>query len=326
VAICLTAAPALHFPARALGLPQWVKPLSRPSRSEIMFVTVNGARLYFVVDGEGLTPEGAAMRQKPTVVMVHGGPGGDHSVAKPFFSQLTDLAQVVYYDYRGNGRSALCDQSTWTLDHWAEDLKGLCDALGIENPIVIGTSFGGFVTLAYAAKYPDHASGLVLISTAARLEFPLVYEAFRRLGGDEISDIARAYWQHPTDEGRALYRARCVPFYAFDQTASSDWLSRVLWRNETALWFNGPNNEHGRFDYRAELSDIRCPTLVMVGTQDPISPPEFSDTIAAGLDPARMTYLKFAACGHGVVGDRPQEALAALRRFITSTDAARAGL
>jgi len=281
-----------------------------------MYVTVNGTRLFFDVDGESLTPDGAVMRQKPTVIMVHGGPGGDHSVAKPFFSGLTDIAQVVYYDHRGNGRSDLSDRSHWTLAQWGDDLKALCDALGIEKPIVIGTSFGGFVTLSYATRHPGHAAGLVLISTAAHVDFTKVYAAFERLGGPEARDVARAYWENPTDEGRAQYRARCVPLYAQSQTASSDWVSRVLWRNETALWFNGPGNEHGRMDFRAALGGITCPTLVMVGEDDPITPPDFSDDLAAGLASDPLSHLKFPDCGHGVVGDKPVESLAALRAFI----------
>jgi pimeloyl-ACP methyl ester carboxylesterase len=283
-----------------------------------MFVTVNGARLFFDVDGESLTTDGKAMRQKPTVIMVHGGPGGDHSVSKPYFSQLTDIAQVIYYDQRGNGRSTLCDQTTWNLAQWGDDLKGLCDALGIEKPIIVGTSFGGFVTLAYTTRHIGHAAGLVLISTAAKMDFKAVYRAFERLGGRELRDIAQAYWENPTAEGRALYRERCVPLYNADRTASADWLSRVVWRNETALWFNGPRNEHGRFDFRDDLPKITCPVLLMVGEDDPITPPEFSDAIAAGLPADQLTYLKFPACGHGVIADKPTEALAALRRFIES--------
>lgn len=61
-----------------------------------MYETVNGARLYFDVDVEGLPTEGSMMRQKPTVVLVHGGPGADHPVYKSFFSGITDIAQVVY--------------------------------------------------------------------------------------------------------------------------------------------------------------------------------------------------------------------------------------
>ena len=71
-----------------------------------MQVDVNGTRLWFDVDGPVLVPDGSEMRQRPTVVLVHGGPGGyDHSYFKPDFGRLAEHAQVVYLDLRGHGRS-----------------------------------------------------------------------------------------------------------------------------------------------------------------------------------------------------------------------------
>ncbi len=285
-----------------------------------MYTTVNGTRIYFDVDGEGLAPDGKTMRQKPTVVMVHGGPGADHSVSKPYFSELTDVAQVVYYDHRGNGRSGGDDPSAWNLAQWGDDLRGLCDALGIEKPIVIGASFGGFVSLAYATRHADHPAGLVLISTAAKVEFDEIYKAFDRIGGSEVAKIARDYWDNPTDEGRALYRDRCVPFYQCSSPPSSDWLSRILWRNETALHFNGPKGEHGKMDFLDDLCRIECPVLLMAGEEDPITPPVFADGIAAHLRKDLLTYCRFADCGHGVIGDKPLEAMKAIRTFLARVD------
>lgn len=283
-----------------------------------MLLQVNGVKVFVDVDGEGLTPDETSMRKKPTVVMVHGGPGADHSVSKPFFSQLTDIAQVIYYDHRGNGRSDLGRKEDWNLTQWGDDLKGLCEVLGIEKPIVVGTSFGGFVALSYATRYPEHAGGLALLSTAAKVEFSAIFDAFKTRGGQEISDIAKAYWTRPTDEGRELYKARCLPFYNYRNLGPPAWLSRVMWRNETALWFNGPSNEHGQFDFRADLGRIECPVLVMVGEQDPITPPAFSDAIVEQLRPKQVRYIKFGECGHGVVGDKPADSLRELRGFIES--------
>lgn len=282
-----------------------------------MYVKVNGVKLYFDVDGEGMTPDGKTMRDKPTVIMVHGGPGADHTIAKPYFSQLTDIAQVIYYDHRGNGRSDLSTSEHWTLAQWGDDLKGLCDALGIEKPIVIGTSFGGFVSLSYATRHPEHVGGLVLISTAAKMQFDAVYDAFERLGGADIRAAAEAYWGNPTDESRAKYRDLCVPYYQFTPSdAPPDWLFRVRSTNDTALWFNGPQNEHGRMDFVPDLKTIPCPALVMVGEEDPITPPVHSDVIAEQWQQDLLTYVKYEKCGHGIVGDRPEEALEAMRAFI----------
>ena len=70
-----------------------------------MHVLVNGVRLFFDVEGARLVPDGPTLREKPTLILLHGGPGMDHSGYKPRFSQLADIAQVVFLDHRGNGRS-----------------------------------------------------------------------------------------------------------------------------------------------------------------------------------------------------------------------------
>ena len=110
-----------------------------------MRVMVNGVRLLFDVAGEKLVPDGVRMRERPTVLLLHGGPGFDHSMFKPAFAPLAEIAQLIYLDHRGNGRSEHGDPERWTLDQWGDDVRAFCDALGIENPIVFGYSFGGFV-------------------------------------------------------------------------------------------------------------------------------------------------------------------------------------
>jgi pimeloyl-ACP methyl ester carboxylesterase len=71
-----------------------------------MFVHVNGAKIYFDVESAGLVPDGPRMRTKPTLLLLHGGPGFDHTLYKPAFSALADIAQIIYLDHRGNGRSS----------------------------------------------------------------------------------------------------------------------------------------------------------------------------------------------------------------------------
>ena len=107
------------------------------------------------------------MRDRPTVVLVHGGPGGyDHSYFKPDFGRLTTVAQVVYLDLRDHGRSARHDPA-WTFEACADDVRAFCDAVGIARPIVLGHSMGGFIAMLYGARHPGHAGGLVLQSTWA---------------------------------------------------------------------------------------------------------------------------------------------------------------
>lgn len=282
-----------------------------------MHVTVNGVRLYVDIEGAGLVPDGPRMREKPTLVLLHGGPGFDHSMYKPAFSALSDIAQIVYYDHRGCGRSEDGPTERWTLDQWGDDVRALCNTLGIENPIVLGTSFGGFVAQAYATRHPGHAAKLILISTAAKFDFQQVYAAFERLGGAEAEKAARGYWSAPSDTTRAVYSKVCVPLYsARRQAGDQSWLARAITRNETGVHFTGPGNEHSRFDFREALGSITCPVLVMAGDKDPIAPIAFSEQIAASLPPDHLRFQRFPDCGHFITEDDPDGAIRTIRDFI----------
>ena len=279
-----------------------------------MHVTVNGARLYFDVEGPGLVPNGKTMRQRPTLLLLHGGPGFDHSAFKPAFSTLTDVAQIIYLDHRGNGRSGYGDPSTWNLAQWGDDVRGFCDALGIEKPIVYGVSFGGFVAQSYATRHPGHPGKLVLVSTAARPDWPAVFDAFERIGGTGARRLAEAYWLKPTPEGRVAYRELCHPLYTTRPAPDPDANARAIVHDPVNLHF--ASGEFARMDFRATLARVTCPTLVMAGDSDPITPLAFSETMVASLPPLLVQFERFTDCGHGVVRDAPERHFAALRAFI----------
>ena len=103
-----------------------------------MFVTVNGVRLFFDVLNPKLELVDGELFEKPVLVCLHGGPGGDHQSMRPFFDRFASCAQLVYLDQRGGGRSELGERAGWTLDQWGDDVAAFCDALGIDRPIVLG--------------------------------------------------------------------------------------------------------------------------------------------------------------------------------------------
>src|ERR1700722_20225757 len=105
-----------------------------------MRITVGDYRLFFDIDGAKLRPDGPRMREGPTVVLLHGGPGFDHSAISPVLALLSEVAQLVYLDHRSQGRSDRTAPDRWTLQHWADDVKAFCDALEIDRPIVMGHS------------------------------------------------------------------------------------------------------------------------------------------------------------------------------------------
>jgi pimeloyl-ACP methyl ester carboxylesterase len=281
-----------------------------------MRITVNGTSLYFDVEGMGLVPDGPTMRAKPTLILLHGGPGFDHSMFKPAFSVLADVAQIIFLDHRANGRSVNTDPDTWTLAQWGDDVKGFCDALGIERPIVCGLSFGGYVAQSYATRHPDHPGKLILASTAAKRDLAQVLAAFERIGGSAARDVAERFWTNPTPETRATYLRVCHPLYRAKPADTSAAAARVIVNNDIVMHFNGPAGDLDTMDFRLALAKIRCPTLVMAGDRDPITPIAFSEEIVASLPAHLVRFERFANCGHIVHGDDPERAFAVIREFI----------
>ena len=102
-----------------------------------MQVEVNGRRLWFDVDGSALVPDGPSMRKRPTVVLLQGGLGSfDHSYFKPDFARLAQVAQVVYLDLPGQGRSEWGDPASWSFELCGDAVRDFCDALGIPGSLL----------------------------------------------------------------------------------------------------------------------------------------------------------------------------------------------
>lgn len=286
-----------------------------------MHVLVNGVRLFFDVEGGSLVPDGPAMRQKPTLLLLHGGPGFDHSIYKPAFSALSDVAQVVFLDHRGNGRSDPGPREHWTLAQWADDVFAFCEALGIARPIVYGASFGGTVAVAYATRHPAHPAKLILVSTEAAADTHLDRRValFERFGGPEVGALARRRFVesrgHTDAASVEAWLRLAFPLYT-RTPRNPDAARRAILRPDVTQWFTRPGGEGHTFDFFRELSRVQCPTLVLGGEDDPMTPIECQADIAAGLPAHLVRFERFAGCGHAVIPDAPERAMAVIREFI----------
>ncbi len=284
-----------------------------------MHAVVNGVRLYFDVEGAGLVPDAATMRQKPTLILLHGGPGFDHSGFKPAYSALAEVAQIIFLDHRGNGRSDRSAPEFWNLAQWADDVRGLCDVLGIVHPIVLGVSFGGMVALAYATRHPDQPANLLHISTEAggNSHRARRVELFARLGGPEIGALAhRRFIEGHTDAATMqTWVQHAMPHYTRTRRPP-EFAQRAIVNPEVLRWFTRPGGEGQTFDLFPDLPRIQCPTLVLGGEDDPMTPIECQADIVAALPTHLVRFERFAQCGHGVITDAEQPAIATIRQFI----------
>lgn len=281
-----------------------------------MRISVGDVRLFVDVGGPGLVPDGQEMRERPTLLMLHGGPGLDHSPFKQaHFLPLSEVAQVIFYDHRGNGRSDYGTPERWTLDTWADDVVRLCDALGIGKPVVFGASFGGFVALNYAIRHPDHPRKLILSSTTAHIHLERTYAMFERMGGPEARRIAEAFWTAPTEEAFVEYQRVCLPLYT-QRPHPPEVFPRMKRNLEVAGHFR--KSGEMRFDYRSQLSTIRCPVLLMAGVLDPMVTIADARELAEGLPQPTTQFIEFPDAGHMLALERPAEVISHITRFIAA--------
>src|SRR5579872_5794499 len=282
-----------------------------------MFAAVRGTRIYFDVEGSGLVPDGPVMRERPVAFVIHGGPGGDHSSFKPALAPLAERMQLVYFDHRGQGRSARGDPACYTLDENVEDMEALRRHLGLGPIVSIGTSYGGMVAQAHAARYPAAVSHLILVVTAAHAGFLERARAIvEERGTAEQRRVSEPLWGDGFKDEAQLrdYYAVMGPLYSrrYDPASGGAASQRTIYNVEA---LNVAIRDTFRsFDLRPELPRITAPSLVIAGRHDWICPPEFSEEIARLIPRAELRI--FEESSHSVRSDEPEAMMDAILGFV----------
>ena len=283
-----------------------------------MRARIRDTDLYFDVDGPGLAWGEHGMVERPVLFLVHGGPGGDHVSFKRSSAALRDVAQLVYIDQRGCGRSARGPRSSYNLENNIDDLDALRDHLGLERISLLGSSYGGMVALGYALRYPQRLANLILVCTAPSYRF---LEDARRFvethGTPEQRRVCQPLWEgrfESLEQLREFYEVM-GPLYARrfrPEEFAANWERSS--RNVDAL-NEGFGGFLRNFDYTPRLHEITCPTLILAAAHDWICPPQHSRLMAERIPRAHLKL--FAHSGHMLPHDENEAYLAAVRGFLT---------
>ncbi|HXS64337.1 MAG TPA: alpha/beta hydrolase [Streptosporangiaceae bacterium] len=283
-----------------------------------MRVSLGDVSLWFDVSGPSVVPQGDTTAERPVLVAVHGGPGLDHMTVKSALEPLASDFQVLYFDLRGHGRSDRSSAESWNMRTWADDLRRLCDALGLRKPVILGSSFGGDVALTYAALFPDHPGGVILANTTGgHQDHQRVIEAFGRLGGPEAATLIQRIYADQGGDLQAEFNRVCYPLYS----ATPDWadesrrfLARMIRNPEVASHYR--SNEAPSFDPWSLLGTVRCPILVLAGEDDPICPLPVVEELASQLPADTTLLVRLPGARHTIFRDRPDLAFPAVRTFV----------
>lgn len=273
-----------------------------------MKIHVNGVDLFVDAASPCLISCDGRLTERPSVLMLHGGPGGDHAGSRLLGDALGRHAAVIYFDQRGHGRSDVSTSDHWRLDQWADDAAALVRTLGLASPVLLGSSFGGMVALTAALRHPRLFSRLVLVSTASHAKPARMHDAFAALGGAEARAVSENFLEAPDDlDALAAFQTYLLPHYSrragadIAARASVDDRDRALLRH-----FFGPGGEAQSLDLRARLAALRLPMLVLHGRHDPAIPLatalEMVDAFAPGVARLRV----FDDASHLLAIDAPE--------------------
>lgn len=274
-----------------------------------MELRVNGTTLHVDVVGEG-----------PPLLCPHGGPGTDSSgLAKSLSHLAGELGmKLVFWDHRGHGRSEWVPVEQCTQDQLVEDMEGVRQALDLGMVGLLGCSWGGFLSLMYAARYPENVEKLVVVGASASHEFMPRAEANARAQATaEQWEAYKRLWDGSLKDNGSFRRdfETIRPLYFFDKNLAA---AANAARSETRYRIEVRNfiihHEYVRFDCRPQLNRITAPTLVAVGRHDWICPVDQSEEIHRLIPHSRMVV--FERSGHSPQTEEREAFTRALKAFL----------
>jgi len=233
-----------------------------------------------------------ALHRQPLLLLIHGA-GGSHLDWPPQIRTLEKMGTCAI-DLPGHGRSA--KPARRTVGAYADDILALVEALDLTGIILAGHSMGGAIALEIALRRPENIAGLVLVATGARLKVnPALIELAGKNYESAVDHIAAAAWGPNAPAGLVKRGTQlmlsCDPAAVQMDFAACD-----------------------GFDVMSRLDGITIPTLVLIGTEDRLTPPKYGRYLAGQI--AQSELVSFSGAGHMLALEQPDEVAATISDFV----------
>lgn len=278
------------------------------------FVDVdNGGKLYYEQEGQG-----------SPLILLNPGPGGPHHCFHPYFSQLKDNTRIIYYDARGTGKSSVDDTGkTYTIKQAVEDIESLRKALKIDKWAVLGWSFGGFLAQCYALTYPEHVTGLILVSSVAGLTNVNMKPSRSQMFVSKQETEAMHKIKSANNEGK-LTQVQML----YNIILAGEWKHQGYYRPtpdeiaRTALyeWSPAPgfnkiiSDDRRKISLDGKFNDFGIPTLLCEAKWDLSWDTDKAELIRKNHPKAQFEY--FTKSGHAIFADEPEKFFSILKDFL----------
>jgi proline iminopeptidase len=282
----------------------------RMPRGEL--VQIDDTRLHVVARGDGVP-----------VLVLHGGPGLDHTIFGSHLDGLADQVRLLFVDQRSQGRSDRAPLETVTLTRMAKDVSELADAMGLDRYAVLGHSFGAFVALQHAVDFPGAAAATIISSGLPSERFlERIQDELDRFEPAELREQVVESWANEqwveTQEGAAALIRDQLPFHFADPRDPriaemiADLADAVYAPDVIRL---GAREGYGGIEVEDRLHTVPQPVLVVTGLRERTCCVEGAEAIAAGIPGAELVVLEHSA--HMPFAEEPENYVAAVRDFLT---------
>lgn len=259
-----------------------------------MRAQIHDSTVHYEIDGEG-----------PALVFIHG-LGGTSNVWNAQRSVLSKSYRVLTYDLTGSGRSDHIGLE-FSIEQWADELSTLLDEANIERASVVGHSMASLIAQRFALKYPERTTALILAGSLAELAPP---------GKKAIAERAEAV----EAKGMGAIADALLVGSLSARTREGNPVVAGLLRE--AFFSNNPHCYAGHCralvagSVKGEQSSIQCPTLVLVGDQDPVTPLAVARQVASEVPHSELRIIPGTA--HMTMLECPDAFNTALLEFLAS--------
>lgn len=255
---------------------------------------------------------------REVMILIHGGPGGNHTLYSDIESDLLEMADLILIDLRGCGLSTKIDVQHCTLNNHIDDLQLILQALKISDPIIHGCSYGAIVTLGFSIFYPDTPKKIILSSCAVSGDFiGEAKENLKRLGTVQQIMAAEKLWNGTFENAEQFiaYYNIMTSLYIFNMKTNHTLpaTSQNISYNIELVNF-AFTTFLKTFNFRDELSKIKALTLIFSGKNDWIFDHKHAETLHSEIKHSLLISLD--NCGHFPWKDQREIFLSIIKNFI----------
>lgn len=272
--------------------------------------SINGTKLFCKIQSQPFKKETG--KGEPLLI-VHGGPGLNHTYLLPHLKNLSKWFTLVFYDQRASGRSAIPTADSISLKFFADDIEGIRKNLGVEKIMLLSHSWGAIPVTQYALDYPDRVKGIIYCNpvTLSKEYDILIQEAqSSKITGRDSTNRSIILGSPDFKAGKAdAYRRLLMLSFAhsFSDEKNYDKLNLELqpkFKEASQALYTGLGADLRAYNYYNSVQRFRFPTLILHGRADAL-PLQASERLLESIPNSRLAI--FRNSGHFIFIEEPKK-------------------